>query len=129
MRTRASRQPRGFRTHGVLSPNLLIALDEQAHRAASATDPATLVRAVGLVLAAMDDELRRFTALRAAALATLRKDGASYDGIASATGLSKARVAQLSRSISAPHRPDPPSDGAVTTRLQEPALEGDGPSV
>jgi len=84
-------------THGVLRPTLLIALDEQAHRTSSTTDSATLIRTVGLILAAMDDELRRFSVMRATALATLRESGTSYDCIAARTGLSKARVAQLSR--------------------------------
>lgn len=81
----------------MLRPTLLIALDEQAHRTASTTDSATLIRNVGLILAAMADELRRLSVMRAIALATLRESGTSYDRIAARTGLSKARVAQLSR--------------------------------
>jgi len=81
----------------VLRPTLLIALDEQAHRTAATTDSATLIRTVGLILAAMDDELRRFSVMRAIAVASLRDNGTSYDRIATRTGLSKARVAQLSR--------------------------------
>lgn len=81
----------------MLRPTLLIALDEQAHRTAATTDSATLIRTVGLILAAMDDELRRFSVMRAIAVASLRDNGTSYDRIATRTGLSKARVAQLSR--------------------------------
>lgn len=97
MSTHFSGRPSRIETHGALRPTLLVALDEQAHRTAATTDSATLIRTVGLILAAMGDELRRFSVMRATALTALRESGTSYDRIAARTGLSKARVAQLSR--------------------------------
>jgi hypothetical protein len=78
-----------------LSAPLLIALDEEAHRTHRLTDPAESVRTVSTFMDAMTDELARFGTLRLQALATMRRDGASYDRIAARTGLSKSRVAQL----------------------------------
>lgn len=48
-------------------------------------------------LEALEQEATELQSLRLAAIATLRTDGYSYDRIAVLTGLSKARVAQLSR--------------------------------
>ena len=63
------------------------------------------MRAVGDAFAALDGELERFAKVRLAAIAALRADGWSYDRIAAATGLSKARVAQLSSEVSARRSP------------------------
>lgn len=78
----------------------MIALDRQAHQTAANLDHETAVISVGNFLAAMDDEIARFSAIRRAAIASLRDAGHSYDRIASRTGLSKSRVAQLSRTLS-----------------------------
>ncbi|MCW2788356.1 MAG: hypothetical protein JWP56_659 [Aeromicrobium sp.] len=78
-----------------LPPALLVALDHQARQAVASTDPAQCVRETNGILAAMRDELWRFSSIRQDAIAALRANGLSYDQIASSTGLSKARVAQL----------------------------------
>lgn len=52
---------------------------------------------VGDFFAALDRETERVAAVRLAAVGQLHRGGMSYDAIASATGLSKTRVAQLVR--------------------------------
>lgn len=80
----------------VLAPSLLVALDEQAHRVTRSGDALQTIRIVGDLFDAMRDELARFSTMRLAAVSSLRAEGLSYDRIASSTGMSKARVAQLS---------------------------------
>jgi hypothetical protein len=80
-----------------LAPSLVAALDDQVHRLTCMSDKAHVVRATSHILKAMRNELRRLSKLRLLALAELRASGDSYDRIAASTGLSKARVAQLSR--------------------------------
>lgn len=82
--------------HRNLSAGLLAALDGHARRAIHHLDPAATVRTTSAFLAAMTAELDRFAAIRLTAIANLRARGLSYDRIAAMTGLSKARVAQLS---------------------------------
>jgi hypothetical protein len=78
-----------------LTPALLLALEQQAHHATWGRDPAQVVRAVGHVLEALAEELRRLGRIRLDAVAIMRADGSSYERIAASTGLSKSRVAQL----------------------------------
>lgn len=76
---------------------MLRALDEECARLAQNPHPVETIRGVTSFLAAMREELERVAALRSRALEAARENGASYDLIARATGLSKARVAQLVR--------------------------------
>jgi DNA-directed RNA polymerase specialized sigma24 family protein len=69
----------------------------EAERLAGLGEPAVVARAVGDAYAALDQELEKFAKVRQKAVAQLRRQGWSYDRIAKATDLSKARVAQISR--------------------------------
>ena len=82
---------------GSLSPSVRRELRAEAKRLAELGEPVAVIRAVGDAFAALDAELERVAAVRLRAVRQLRSDGWSYDRIAEATGLSKARVAQLSR--------------------------------
>lgn len=57
----------------------------------------TRISTVGAVLTAVDEELAALAQVRLAAVEELRAQGWSLDAIARATGLSKARVAQIAR--------------------------------
>lgn len=59
--------------------------------------PSQRVSAASSILESLDQEASEIQKLRLEAIADLRAEGHSYDVIASLTGLSKARVAQLSR--------------------------------
>ena len=78
----------------------------EAARLESAGDPLTVTRHVGDLYAMLHVELDRIAAVRIRAVRTLRAQGWSYDRIAHASGLSKARVAQLVRDT----RPVVPDD-------------------
>jgi len=82
---------------GSLTPAVRQALRDEAKRIARLDDPITVVKAIGDAFAAVDAELERFARVRLGAVNELRRAGWSYDRIATATGLSKERVAQLSR--------------------------------
>jgi len=71
----------------------------ESRRLADLRDPVTVITAVGDTFAALDAELERIARVRLAAVRRLRTDGWSYDRIAAATGLSKGRVAQLSKDV------------------------------
>ena len=73
---------------------------EAAHLASSG-DPLTVTRQVGDFFGVLLGELERVADVRLRALSTLRDEGWSYDRIARASGLSKARVAQLVRDAGA----------------------------
>jgi len=60
-------------------------------------DPVTRIVAANLVMAAVDEELSTLAQIRIAAVHELRGLGWSLGRIAAATGLSKARVAQIAR--------------------------------
>ena len=80
-----------------MSPALRSALRQEASRLADLDDPVAIIKAIGDTFAAIDGELDRIAKVRLRAVHRLRHDGWSYDRIAAATGLSKGRVAQLSR--------------------------------
>jgi DNA-directed RNA polymerase specialized sigma24 family protein len=82
---------------GAMSGDIRAALDAEVARLAALDDPISQVRAVGDFFAALDEELEKVAEVRLAAVTALRRQGMSYDRIAEATGLSKPRVAQLSR--------------------------------
>jgi len=96
----APRQLRKGARRGALSPGAREALRDEAKRIAALKDPIAIVKAVGDAFAALDAELKRFANVRLSAIGALREAGWSYDRIAAATGLSKERVAQLSREAS-----------------------------
>lgn len=76
---------------------LRAALRAEAARLAALGDPVSIVKAIGDLFAALDTEADRIAKVRLGAVRQLRTKGWSYDRIATATGLSKGRVAQLSR--------------------------------
>lgn len=82
---------------GSLSPRLQTAIAIEATGLASLADAADQVRAVSDFYAQLDFELEQVAAVRLDAVRRLRGAGWSYVRIAEATGLSKERVAQLSR--------------------------------
>ncbi len=82
---------------GALSADLRDALRAEADRLAAAGEPVPVIKAVGDAFAALDGELERLAQARLDAVRALRRQGWSYDRIATATGLSKGRVAQLAR--------------------------------
>src|SRR5690349_4642321 len=82
---------------GALSAEVRAALRAEAARLNDLDDEVSIVRAVGDAFAALDSELERIARVRLRAVHRLRRQGWSYDRIAEATGLSKGRVAQLSK--------------------------------
>lgn len=94
MRDRRDRT--GYR-EGVMSQQMRDALRAEADRLAGLEEPAARARAVGDFFAALDMELETIAAVRLDAVAALRARGMTYQRIATATGLSVPRVAQLAR--------------------------------
>jgi uncharacterized protein YerC len=93
------RQQRSGARRGALSADLRQALRGEATRLARVEDPLARIRAVSDTFAAMDAELARFADVRYAAIVQLRRQGWSYERLAAASGLSKARIAQLRRGV------------------------------
>jgi DNA-directed RNA polymerase specialized sigma24 family protein len=93
----SERRSRSGARPGVLSAELRSALRAEAERLSAPSDATAVVRAVGDFYAELDRELERIAAVRIAAIRRLRAEGWTYEQIADATGLSKARVAQLAR--------------------------------
>ena len=91
------RQRRAGARRGALSPQVRDPLRAEGERLAALGEPLAVIRGVGDAFAALDGELERLARPRLDAVRALRRDGWSYDRIASATGLSKGRVAQLAR--------------------------------
>jgi DNA-directed RNA polymerase specialized sigma24 family protein len=91
------RPPRSGARKGALSVQLQTALRAEAERLEALSDPVDIVTGVGDTFAALDAELERIAKIRLKAVRRLRRDGWSYDRIAAVTGLSKGRVAQLSK--------------------------------
>jgi hypothetical protein len=89
---------------GTISAELEAALAREAMNLAAVTDAVDQVKAVNDFFAQLDYELEAVARVRLQAVADLRGEGWSYDRIAAATGLSKARVAQLSRAARAAGR-------------------------
>jgi DNA-directed RNA polymerase specialized sigma24 family protein len=73
------------------------AITAEAQRVADLEDPMAVIAAVGDVFACLDDALAELALPRLQAIADLRRQGWSYDRIATETNLSKGRVAQLAR--------------------------------
>ena len=96
----ARRRPRprrsGYRP-GKLSPQLQEAITAEAQQLEELEEPLAVVAAVGDVFASLDDALAEIALPRLKAIADLRRQGWSYDRIATETNLSKGRVAQLAR--------------------------------
>ena len=91
------RQNRSGARDGLISAELQAALLAEAHQLASIDGAVEQVKAVNDFFAQLDAELEQFADVRFEAVSQLRAEGMSYDRIAEATGLSKARVAQLAR--------------------------------
>ena len=96
----ARRRPKtrrsGYRP-GKLSPQLQEAITAEALRLGEPDEPLDVIAAVGDVFASLDDALAELALPRLRAIADLRRQGWSYDKIATETNLSKGRVAQLAR--------------------------------
>lgn len=90
------RRRAGYRP-GQLSPELHAAIRDEAQTISDLEEPLAVIAAVGDAFAAMDDALAQLALPRLHAVAQLRRQGWSYDRIATATALSKGRVAQLAR--------------------------------
>jgi uncharacterized protein YerC len=73
------------------------AIAEEARRLEAIESPVEVICSVGDTFAALDAELEQIARVRLRAIAHLRGEGWTYDRIEAATGLSKARVAQLAR--------------------------------
>lgn len=86
----------GYRP-GKLSPQLQAAISQEACRLGEPEEPLEVIAAVGDVFASLDDALAELALPRLRAIADLRRQGWSYDRIATETNLSKGRVAQLAR--------------------------------
>lgn len=80
---------------GIISAELQAALLNEAHQLANVVDPVDRIQAINDFFAQLDFELEQFGDTRLDAITELRTQGLSYDRIAEATNLSKARVAQL----------------------------------
>lgn len=98
------RHNRSGAREGSISAELEAALLSESHQLGSIVDPVERVRAINDFFAQLDLELEPFGDTRLEAVSELRSAKWSYDRIAEATGLSKARVAQLSK---AARRPGP----------------------
>ena len=94
------RRRTGYRA-GAMSKEIKTALDREMMRLSRLDDPVEQVRAVGDFFAALDVELEKVAAVRRDAVAALRARAMTYERIAEVTGLSKPRVAQLSREVGA----------------------------
>lgn len=87
---------------GSLAPALEAAFAAERARLEESDNALSTIRAVNDSFAALDAQLERLAAVRLHAVRSLRSEGWSYDRLAAATGLSKARVAQLSRKVQPP---------------------------
>lgn len=87
----------GYEPGRQLSPPLEAAIDAEAARLGAIEDPAEAVRAVTEVFMALDDAFEAVAEPRLRAISQLYRTSRSYQTVATATGLSKARVAQLVR--------------------------------
>ena len=92
----AVRRRAGHRA-GHLPAEVRTAIRGEVGRLAALTDPIAVIVAVGDAYAALDAEMEQLARVRIRAVAELRAEGWSYERIAHATGLSKARVAQLAK--------------------------------
>lgn len=91
------RQNRSGARDGLISADLQAALFAEVRQLASTDSAVEQVKAVNDFFAQLDVELEQFADVRFDAVSQLRAEGMSYDCIAAATGLSRARVAQLAR--------------------------------
>lgn len=91
------RRRAGYRPGETLSKDLADAIAAEGANLLAIEDPIATIEAVARIWVALDDALEAISEPRLRAIATLRAQGWSYDRIAGATSLSKARVAQLAR--------------------------------
>jgi DNA-directed RNA polymerase specialized sigma24 family protein len=89
------RQNRAGAREGIISAELEAALLNESHALGGLVEAVDRIKAVNDFFAKMDLELEQFADVRLEAVTELRAQGWSYDRIAEATELSKARVAQL----------------------------------
>lgn len=91
------------RRHGArqadLPPALAAALQEERDRLAQVPDPQERIRLVGDFFAALDGPLAGIAQVRLDAVKELRRQGWTYEKLRDISGLSKSRVAQLSRLV------------------------------
>ena len=84
---------------GRLSARLAAALAAEAKALGAHADPLKRIEAVNDFYAQLDFELEQIANIRLQAIQELRREGWSYDRLAAATTLSKARVAQLAQGV------------------------------
>lgn len=89
------RQNRAGAREGVISDDLERALLNEVHQLGGLVSAVDRIKAVNDFFAQLDLELEQFADVRLEAVTELRAQDWSYDRIAEATHLSKARVAQL----------------------------------
>lgn len=87
----------GYQPNLRLNPKLQAAIDDEAGRFTAISNHAEAVQAVTEFFVALDDALVAVAEPRLRAIAALYRELGSYDRVATATGLSKSRVAQLYR--------------------------------
>lgn len=80
---------------GIISAELAAALMKESYELGGTVEAVERIKAVNDFFAQVDLELEQFADVRLEAVTELRRQGWSYDRIAKATDLSKARVAQL----------------------------------
>jgi hypothetical protein len=96
-----ARSRRAGSRQGVISEALRASLRGEADTLRAISEPSERVRSVNDFYAQLDFELEQFASVRLEAVGELRSAGWSYERISAATGLSKARVAQLARNAQA----------------------------
>lgn len=96
-RVPSRRQNRAGARSGIISVGLEAALSKEAHALGGVVGAVDRIQAINDFFAGLDFELEQFADVRLEAVRELRAQGWSYDRIANATNLSKARVAQLVR--------------------------------
>ncbi|WP_297782763.1 hypothetical protein [Aeromicrobium sp.] len=89
------RQNRAGARKGIVSAELEAALLKESRALGGLVEAVDRIKAVNDFFAQLDLELEQFADVRLEAVRELRAQGWSYDRIAAATSLSKARVAQL----------------------------------
>jgi hypothetical protein len=101
------RHNRAGAREGTISAELQAALLSESHALGGVVDPVDRIKAVNDFFAQLDFELEAVGDVRLEAVGELRAQGWSYDRIAAATELSKARVAQLVKAAAREANPDP----------------------
>lgn len=96
-RKRATPGVRAGARPGVIAPEVLNAMRAEAKRLEELGEPLARAQAVGDFFAAVDAEMSRIARVRARAINELKDQGMSQTAIGRDLGMSKQRVAQISK--------------------------------